>query len=174
MKSNLFNKKIYRLFVKDQKDREKITSDFFHSLTEAKRSKITNRILRNDRVRIKRLRELLRAKTALSAKDHYMAALIFHHGDKEQDYKTAIRLAKKAAALGDKRAKWLYAAAIDRLCVSQGKKQKYGTQYQFKNGRWSLLPVDLKITDQERKKFNVLPLKKTLAKVEEWNKQFRH
>lgn len=100
-----------------------------------------------------------------------MVAMIFHHGTTLADYKKAIALAKKGMALGNKRAKWLYAAAIDRLLIKQGKKQKYGTQYQIKNGKWILYPVDPKVTDRERAQYGVIPLKEARTNVKAWNKK---
>jgi hypothetical protein len=44
-------------------------------------------------------------------------------------YKKANELARQGIELGDERSKWLYAATMDRWLVSQGKPQKYGTQF---------------------------------------------
>jgi len=72
--------------------------------------------------------------------------------------------------LGFEKAKWLYAAAQDRLLIKQGKKQKYGTQYKRKDGIWFLYPVNKSINDRERKKYNVPTLKESFSKLEGLNK----
>lgn len=118
----------------------------------------------------KNQKRLLRVKAILNkiqnpdAKDCHHAALIFQHGLTSDCYKKANEFAMKAVELGDESAKWLAAASLDRFLLSCGKAQKYGTQFKL-NGEnvWELaLPVDLSITDEERKKWNVPPLKDAL------------
>lgn len=70
---------------------------------------------------------------------HYLAYLL-HHSDKPDDYKLAHEYASKAVAMGSRVTKWLFAATLDRWLVSQGKKQKYGTQYQILNGEKVYFP----------------------------------
>jgi hypothetical protein len=91
---------------------------------------------------------------------HY-AALILHHSSEPKDFKHAHRLAKKAVNMGSKVSLWLFAATLDRLLLSQGKMQKFGTQYKFddKKKRFIIQPIDPKTTDQERAYYKVTPLK---------------
>lgn len=93
---------------------------------------------------------------------HY-AAYILHHSDNEKDNKTANELAKKAVNLGSSVTKWLYAATLDRYLLSQGKKQKYGTQYKFEDNEWKPQPVEESTTDDERSEYGVKPLKEYLS-----------
>jgi len=88
---------------------------------------------------------------------HYVAYLL-QHGNSEYEYKLAHDYAQKAIAMGSSVTKWLYAATLDRWLISQGKKQKYGTQFKFENGNWELLSTDESVTDEERKEYGVPPL----------------
>jgi len=76
---------------------------------------------------------------------HYLAYLL-HHSDKSDDYKLAHEYASKAVAMGSRVTKWLFSATLDRWLVSQGKKQKYGTQYQMIDGEKVYFPSDGKIS----------------------------
>ena len=61
--------------------------------------------------------------------------------------------------MGHVRARWLYAAATDRKLIREGKKQKYGTQFQIsKNGIATPYPYAKSTTDVERSKFLVPPI----------------
>ncbi len=161
-------KTIKGIFISDQRDRKKITLEFF-KLPEEERKLLSQKIFQRDELRRKALYEILKRKKKLTGREYYMSALILHHSPYVEDSKRAAKYAKKAIQMGEDEAKWLYAAIVDGLMISQGKKQKYGTQYQFKNGKWHLYPVDPKTTDEERKRYNVPPLKETLAKIKEWN-----
>lgn len=53
--------------------------------------------------------------------------------------------------MGSEPARWLAAAALDRSLVSQGRPQRYGTQFTERDGRLYLAPMDsLAVTDAER------------------------
>lgn len=94
---------------------------------------------------------------------HYLCLLFMHSWSKDpEDYRQAHEFAKKAISLGSNVTKWLYAASLDRWLVSQGKLQKYGTQYDPKSGR--IAPYDKSTTDLERKKFGVPPLANLLKR----------
>lgn len=89
---------------------------------------------------------------------HYLA-YFFHHSGKKSDYELAYNYAKKAVEMGSNVTKWLLAATLDRYLVSQGKLQKFGTQFKKKGNKWERLPVDGSITDEERLKHGVKKLK---------------
>jgi len=128
MPSNKFLKK---LFKEDQQDRRKIKDT----------KQFMNWLVRRDLERRKKLQGLIRKKLLKTAEDYFMAAMIFQHGGTVQYVKKARELAKKAMGLGNKDARWLYAAATDRILMMQGKKQKFGTQYVQKDGKYQLYPV---------------------------------
>lgn len=64
--------------------------------------------------------------------------------------------------MGSNVTKWLYAATLDRYLLSQGKKQKYGTQFIKKGDVWEMAPFDNSITDAERAKYFVPPISDAL------------
>lgn len=93
------------------------------------------------------------------------AAFIFQHGNCSEHYLLANRLAQIALEAGDPEARWIYAAALDRYLMQQGKLQKYGTQYTLVDGRYELYPVDPATTDAERAQYNVPPLAEAQARA---------
>lgn len=101
---------------------------------------------------------------SLTAVDYYHAALVFQHGVKPSDFKKANKLAKKSMEMGEERAKWMYAASMDRWLLSINKPQKFGTQFIQQKGKdWELSqPIDKTTSDKERAKYNVPPLSKAL------------
>lgn len=86
-------------------------------------------VVKRDKRRRAAVARVLRSRRVLSGTDLYNAALIYHHGVTSTDYRRACELAERAVALGMKEATPLLALATDRLLVSYGKKQKYGTQF---------------------------------------------
>ena len=99
--------------------------------------------------------------------DFYHAAMIFQHGDKQDDFWQAHILAKESVKRGYEQAKWLTAATYDRWLMSQKKPQKYGTQYTWNGQSYQLYEYDPQTTDQERIDMNVPVLKEQL----EWAKK---
>ncbi|HEX7018028.1 MAG TPA: hypothetical protein VF209_03935 [Patescibacteria group bacterium] len=85
-----------------------------------------------------------------------------HHSNDKADFSLAFELAGKAVKMGSKASLWLYAATCDRLLISQGKKQKFGTQYKYDatKSKYVLFPTDETISDEERLKHGVKPLEK--------------
>jgi len=78
--------------------------------------------------------DLLKAGQVRTGLDFSNAALIFQHGESEDDYRLAYSLAWTAYSMLEEGtpkqfAGWLSAAAWDRLMIAKGKKQWYGTQY---------------------------------------------
>lgn len=117
-------------------------------------------IFKRDQERRKRAAEIIEQGGLKIAEDYYHAAMIFQHGEGPDDFKKANELAKQAMDLGLEEAKWLYAASLDRLLLSEGKPQKFGTQYwQEADGAEIVLrEVDPSTTDEERAKYNIHPL----------------
>lgn len=154
------NREIGIIFTEDQRDRNNIKFNKTHLLLLKKR----------DRKRKDELERVLRGGIKFTPEDFYMIAMIYQHGSTLNDYREAVSFSRRSMKLGFERAKWLYAASQDRLLVKQGKKQKYGTQYQKRNNVWFLYPVSKLISDKERKKYNVPSLKSALSKLGELNK----
>jgi len=160
------NKMIYKIFLEDQRDRSAVKLRAYYKKND------WEKLIERDKKRQRAILQILRNKNlALAGEDYFRAGIIFQHGTTLADFKRAISLAKKGAKMGSEKAKWLFAAATDRLLLRQGKKQKFGTQYQKKNNKWQLSPVDKRTTDKERAKYNVLTLKQAHEKAKRWNKE---
>lgn len=142
---------------------------------QADRRHISNetvmRVFERDKIRRKKVYELIKNGKVKTGRELFMAALVFQHGG-TKDFKMAIKLSAKAIKLGYSRAKWLWAAATDRSLMDAGKKQRFGTQFRKeKGGKYVQWPVDPKTTDEDRKKYDVRPLKEMLKRVEKMNKE---
>lgn len=120
-----------------------------------------------DRLRRRRVRELVAAQRLSTAVDHLHAARIFQHGDEAQDARQAFELALKAVERGCLPARWMAAAAYDRWQMYQGKPQRYGTQFVSDGRRQRLWDVDPATTDAERAEWDVPPLAEQLRKARE-------
>jgi hypothetical protein len=156
--------------AKVNKELKKMYDDDVKEKTEADwdDKEVVAKINENDKKRKKRVDEIIAEGGLRVAADYHHVALIFQHGDTADDYKKANELAKKGMEMGDERSKWLYAATLDRWLVSQGKPQKYGTQFK-KNERddWDSGQIDPTTTDEERARFNVPPVSEALARFKE-------
>jgi hypothetical protein len=98
-----------------------------------------------------RLEKIIAKKKKLSPKEHFISAMIYHHGFTIDSSKKALLHIKIAQDLGYKKQKWLIASIIDRLLQLQGKPQKYGTQIiKLKNGTYKQYKTDRSIDDKER------------------------
>lgn len=126
-----------------------------------------------DTARRVRVEELVDAGGVQGADDHYHAAMIVQRGGTPEHSWRAHVLARTAAELGvEGSAQWfqargLAAATYDRWLVQQGKAQRYGTQYQAREGRWELYEVDPSITDEERASWGVPPLHESISRAHE-------
>lgn len=103
---------------------------------------------------------LLRAGEVRTANDLFHAAMVMQHGNETSDYQLAFSLARLSMALdpSSRRARWLTAAAWDRILMSKGVPQWYGTQFQSPGAGepMTLYPVhESAVTDAERAAMNV-------------------
>lgn len=114
-----------------------------------------------ERTTQKRIKQLIKILPKIDETEiwncHYVAYL-FQHGETVEGFEIAHDYAKKAVEMGSKVTRWLYAATLDRWLVSQGKKQKFGTQFKLEDGNWVQGPVDESTTDEERAEYGVPPL----------------
>ena len=134
------NIELEKLYYEDKKEREEFN--------DSKESLKT--LEKHDRLRLQKVKRLLPyVDTAEIWNCHYLAYLLIH-GETTEDYQLAHEYAKKAVDMGSSITKWLYAATLDRWLVSQGKPQKFGTQYKILDGKKELFPVDKNTSDQER------------------------
>lgn len=147
------DKAINKLFLSDQRDRN---SEKLRKLSDKERWEI---IGERDRKRIDKLNNYLKKNKKLSGLDLFRAGIIMQHGGRLKYIRKANQLAKLSAEKGYKKAKWLYAASLDRSLMMQQKKQKFGTQYvKQKNGKWRVYPIAQGMSDRVRAEYNVKPL----------------
>jgi hypothetical protein len=129
------NKELERLFMDDQHDRgnEPVVEYDEHGkrITPVRGWKqLPDRELRQrDAARQTRLREILNAGLVQTAQDYTRAALIFQHGESSDDYLLAHILAVAAVSKGEKNARWIAAATLDRYLQSLKQPQVFGTQF---------------------------------------------
>ena len=158
------NKSIKALHDADQRDRQ----DLPKFGTKAFKKRVSGMSAR-DKVRQKKVEHILKTHKNLDEVDYYHAAMVFQHSQMNQ--KRAVMLAKKSMNMGNEKAKWLYAAAYDRMLRGEGKKQKYGTQFWLiKNGKAKVQPYDKRTSDKTREKFNVPPIEQKLKEIQKINR----
>ncbi len=156
------NKELAEIYAQDQGDRH-------GGHGQIDWSKVAPR----DAKRRARVDEILKDGGAKTSLDHYHAAMVFQHGGKTDDYQRAHELAVKAVELDSthSEAKWLAAATKDRLLMSSGKPQLYGTQFRKVGEVWELYEVDPTVTDKERAKWGVPPLAEAQERAAQMNKR---
>ena len=148
--------------------------DLFDADQNDRRTAPSPDIIERDRQRRARTLQIIAAEKDLTAEDCLHAAFIFQHGDESEDYWRSHELAKRAVSLGhpeERKARWLTAASYDRWLTSQGKPQKYGTQFWGDQNGWRLLDYDPATTDEERAEWGVPPIAEALRRVEELNRR---
>lgn len=121
-------------------------------------------IVTRDAERRARFDQLLKQGKVKSARDYWMAALLFQHGATVDDIDRARTYAKKANALQSTcSTRRVMALTEDRWLMYQHKPQKYGTQFRGEpvdggTPKWVLYEVDPTVTDAQRAKLCVGPL----------------
>ena len=121
-------------------------------------------IVTRDAARRARFDQLLKQGKVKSARDYWMAALLFQHGATVDDIDRARTYAKKANALQSTcSTRRMMALTEDRWLMYQHKPQKYGTQFRGEpvdggTPKWVLYEVDPTVTDAQRAKLCVGPL----------------
>ena len=131
-------------------------------------------VSRRDAERRIRVLELLREGKISTSEDFRHAAMIYQHGESIEDFRLALSMAWIAATIdpSNNSAKWLTAAAWDRLLMNQGQPQWYGTQYTRKDAasKWQLYDVlEGVVTDDQRQKLNVPTLAQSRERLGRMN-----
>jgi len=147
--------RVQALFALDQQDRQGVIN--------------WDSVAPRDQARREEVKTLLAQGRLTTAGDFYAAAFIFQHGTCAAHYRVANLLAQQALQKGHAGAGWLYAATLDRWLLSQGKRQRFGTQYtgDAQGCRFKLAPVNLEATDAERARYGVPPLAESEARADE-------
>ena len=152
---------VYGMFQADQRDR-----------FSYKEGDDWGQIAFKDSLRGERIKNIYAKGDLKVSDDFYHAAMILHHSTDSSDYRLANQLAMKAVELDSTsdKARWLVAATTDRYLLKIGKPQIYGTQYNYKDGHWTLEPIDIKAaTDKDREFFRVPSLSEAQRKINEMN-----
>lgn len=112
------NQRLAEIFHADQQERQ--TSPIDWTALEAK-----------DQARRQEALRLLKTHKLRTANDYYHAAMLFQHGNELSEIRLAFSLAQMCVALdpNHKKALWLSAASWDRILMTKGVPQWYGTQY---------------------------------------------
>jgi len=120
------SEQIQHIYDSDQSDRKSLKT--FLVPTNQKL------VLKRDSIRLEKATSIyldyLKEKIELSNQDKFNLAMIFQHGKTTEDFERAYTLASEVAKSNNKiqNAEWLEKATYDRLQLSLGKPQKYGTQ----------------------------------------------
>lgn len=103
---------------------------------------------------------MLNAGEVRTATDYFHAALIFQHGADPEDYLLAHVLAVNSVILGNRDARWLAAATLDRYLNRIGKPQVFGTQFgPTKDTPLDQLPINPELLSDSTRVLNcVVPL----------------
>jgi hypothetical protein len=156
MKINNQRASIQAIFKEDQEDRS--PHSVLKKYTDKVRLKIINK---RDLQRIKELENILATNPVLRGIDFFRVAAIYEHSNSIAHINKAKKIAQKGMRLGYQPAKWLFAIATDKLLILRGRRQKFGTNIgKTPTGNWQILPCQSHTSDEERKLYNVLPLKK--------------
>ena len=157
------NAELTRIYEADQGDR----SGDSEAMAKADWTAINAR----DRARQERVHQILKGGGARTADDYYHAAMVFQHGDTDEEIAESHELSLKAVELDPDHpiARWLAAASKDRLLMRQGKPQLYATQFRNVDGKWVLYDVDPAVTDDERAEWDCPTLAQARERVKEMN-----
>lgn len=121
------------------------------------------------------VRDLLRSGQVRTANDHYHAAMVMQHGSESADYQLAFALARLAMEMdpSSKRSRWLTAAAWDRILMSKGVPQWYGTQFHSPGPGQPMALYEVNeaaVSDEERAAMHVPTLEASKEMVRQINR----
>jgi hypothetical protein len=120
------------------------------------------KVAAEDEIRRQEVHHLLESGEVRTASDYFHAALVYQHGQRPEDFLLAHVLAVNAISLGDRNARWLVAATLDRYLLANSQSQIYGTQFESipgKNDSWMHRTMNgTLITDSMRSVLCVFPL----------------
>jgi len=151
------NAELAEMFEQDQADRRPGSDGIDWDIVSPRDAKRRQRVL-----------DLLRDGLVKTSDDFHRAGMVFQHGGTVEDARLAMSLAWVGASIDpdNDKAKWLTAAAWDRLLMYQGQPQWYGTQYRRIEGEWRLYTVqEDAVTDEQRQALNVPTLDETMKRL---------
>lgn len=136
------NRRLVEIFEEDQGSRSQENIDW-------------GAVAEQDRARRGEVLAIVRSGGLRTSRDYFHAAIIFQHGDEVDDYRLALSLAQLSSTLDPQNtaAPQLVAAAWDRILMSKGAPQWYGTQYsrESTDAPITLYTIDeTMVSDEER------------------------
>lgn len=144
--------RLVAIYAEDQSDR----IDWKHKKMTSKQ------LVERDEQRRAEVLALLAAGQVRTGHDFFCAAVVFHHGNTLDHYRTAVSLAWVGMTLdpANKDHLYLVASSWDRFMMKQNRPQWYGTKCVYEAGRpTGLYPVDeTAVTDDDRARFDLKPL----------------
>lgn len=160
------SQELARLYAEDQADRN----------FSADRQPDWEAISMRDEQRELRIKQLLAAGPLGSGADYYHAAMILQHATTPDDYLLAHDLCVIAISKGERRARWLAAASLDRFLIHIGRPQRFGTQFQSTRSFRppQLMPVDPGVPDVLRQELGVPTLEEAKKKQAEMETAFNN
>jgi len=170
------NAELARLADEDQRDRS-LDPAHFARLSRAEQDSLDRWLTARDSVRRIRVRELIGKGAARVADDYVNAATVIQHargeGANSQAYEWAVQAMKLDST--HTQARYLVAAAWDRLQVGQGKPQWYGTSVRRRpDGFAELSPIDTtQVSDSLRQRLTGWTLAERRASIEKMNADLR-
>jgi len=106
-------------------------------------------------------------KSLVGSKSAHSAWLLVQHADSDREFQQTCLTTMEALPEGEVEARDI-AYLTDRILVGCGKKQKYGTQTNFKDGKAVAAPIDDEDhVDERRKALGLEPLEEYLKLIEE-------
>ncbi|MBN8732318.1 MAG: hypothetical protein J0L64_17385 [Acidobacteria bacterium] len=144
------NSELKRIYQADQKDRETPlgSSDW-------------KTVGPRDAARRARVRQLIDKGEVRTGLDYERAALVFQHGDTNDDILLAHVLAVTAIGMGNGEARWLAAASLDRYLHRLGQPQVFGTQLTSKDvtqpAGWTMEPYNRNLLAPSLLEANCVP-----------------
>jgi hypothetical protein len=107
-------------------------------------------------------------KSLVGSKSAHFAWLLVQHADSDREFQQTCLTKMEALPKGDVEARDI-AYLTDRILVGTGKKQKYGTQANLKDGKAVATPIDdEEHVDERRKALGLEPLAEYLKLLEEF------
>lgn len=139
----------------------------------AEHSALAEKMQSEDRKNLRWLKDVVSrhgwpGKSLVGSKSAHSAWLLVQHADSDREFQQACLTKMEALPKGDVEARDI-AYLTDRILVGTGKKQKYGTQTNLKDGKAVAAPIDdEEHVDERRQALGFEPLHEYLKLIEEF------
>ena len=160
--NNELRLELLQMAKEDQEVRRELTPVNFANLTE--------KIVEIDSKNTSRMREIVQeygwpGKNLVGEDGTSAAWLLVQHADRDRKFqKQCLELMKETAKKGEVPLQNV-AYLTDRLLIAEGKRQVYGTQFEIRNGKPVLFPIEDEVNVDKRRKEVGLPSLKEYKKI---------